>query len=103
LDKTVLWKTTSHEHDSDQDKTLDDTQKTENTQSQHGAPVIHRFTGGPSGIHHNEAPTINKDSTPMAVETNRYYHQYLDSMDDRQPPLSDMTLKEIYSFFALTL
>jgi hypothetical protein len=54
--------------------------------------VIHRFTGGPSGICHNEAPTINKDITALSifmlffleiiqllvVETNRYYHQYLD-------------------------
>jgi hypothetical protein len=74
------------------------TQSGEKIQSGHGAPVIHRFTGGPRGIRHNAAPTINKDSTPLlsvfmlsfleiiqllVVETNRYYHQYLDSLNDR--------------------
>jgi hypothetical protein len=40
-----------HDSDSDQDKTRqDDTQWTDNTQSGHVAPVLHRFTGGPSGV-----------------------------------------------------
>jgi hypothetical protein len=77
----------SHDSDSDQDESQQgNTQWTENIQSRHGAPVIHRFTGGPSGIHYNAAPTINKDSTYLnvftlffleiiqllVVETNRY-------------------------------
>jgi hypothetical protein len=32
-------------------------------QSQYDVPVINRFTGGPSELRQNEAPTINKDST----------------------------------------
>jgi hypothetical protein len=39
----------------------------------------------------------------LAVETNRYYHQYLDSLDNRQSPLPDVTLQEMYSFFTLIL
>jgi hypothetical protein len=39
----------------------------------------------------------------LAVETNRYYHQCLDSLDDGWSPLPDMTLKEMYSFLALIL
>jgi hypothetical protein len=87
LDSSSEDKLMSHDSDSDQDESQDNTQQTENTQSQHGAPVIHRFTGGPSGIRHNEAPTINKDLTSLSVfmlffleiiqllvvETNRYY------------------------------
>jgi hypothetical protein len=37
----------------------------------------------------------------LVVETNRYNHQYLDSLNDRQSPLPDVTLKEMYSFLAL--
>jgi hypothetical protein len=39
----------------------------------------------------------------LVVQTNRYYHQYLDSLNDGWSPLSDMTLKEMYSFLALIL
>jgi hypothetical protein len=45
----------SHASDSDQDKT----QWTDNKQCQLGAPVIHRFTGSPSGTHQNEALTLD--------------------------------------------
>jgi hypothetical protein len=103
-------------YDSDQDESQqDNTEWRENMQSGHGAPVIQRFTGGSSGICHNAAPTINKDSTPLSVfmlffleiiqllvvETNRYYHQYLESLNDRRSPLLDMTLKEMFSFLAI--
>jgi hypothetical protein len=39
----------------------------------------------------------------LVVETNRYYHQYHDSLNDRRSPLPDMTLKKMYSFLALIL
>jgi hypothetical protein len=61
LDSDLEDKLISHYNDSDSDQ---DTQWTGNKQFHCGAPVIHRFTGGPSGIHQNQAPTINKDSTP---------------------------------------
>jgi hypothetical protein len=56
--------------------------------------TVHSFTGGPRGMKIGEAPHINKGSHPLAVfmffaevigllvvETNRYYHQYLDTLD----------------------
>jgi hypothetical protein len=39
----------------------------------------------------------------LVVETNRFYNQYLDSLNDIWSPLPDMTLKEMYSFLALIL
>jgi hypothetical protein len=39
----------------------------------------------------------------LVVETNMYYHQYLDSLDDRWSPLPDVTLKEMYSFLVFIL
>jgi hypothetical protein len=79
------------------------------THSRPSAPVIHKFTGGPSGLRQNEAPHINKDSSPLSVfmlsfieiipllveETNRYYHQYLDTLEGRSP-LPDVTIQEMY-------
>jgi hypothetical protein len=67
LDSSSEDKNMSHDSDSNQDESQqDDTEWRVNMQSGCGAPVIHRFTGGPSGIHHNAAPTINKDSTSLA-------------------------------------
>jgi hypothetical protein len=65
------------------------------------------ISGGAVGINLNEAPHVNKDSTPLCTfmvfltgiihllveETNRYYHQYLDSLED-STPLPDMTDSE---------
>jgi hypothetical protein len=56
---------------------------------------IHRFTGCPSRLRLNKAPQIAKDSTTLNIfmlffleiiqllieETNRYYYQYLDTLD----------------------
>jgi hypothetical protein len=67
--------------------------------------MIHGFTRVPSGLRQNEAPIVNKDSSPLSVlmlfsleilrllveERNRYYHQYLDTLDEGCSPLSDMT------------
>jgi hypothetical protein len=118
LDSSSEGENMSHDSDSNQDKSQqDNTEWREKTQSGRGAPVIHRFTGGPSGIRHNAVPTTNKDSTPLnvfmlffleiiqllVVETNRYYHQYLDSLNDGRSPLPDVTLKEMFSFLALIL
>jgi len=36
-------------------------QWTDNAQSGCGVAIMHKFTGGPSGIRLNEIPTINKD------------------------------------------
>jgi hypothetical protein len=40
---------------------------TNTRQSRPSAPVIHKFTGGPSGLRQNEAPHINKDSSLLSV------------------------------------
>jgi hypothetical protein len=39
----------------------------------------------------------------LVVETNRYYCQYLDSLDERQSTLLDMTLQEMHSFLGIIL
>ena len=36
-------------------------------------------------------------------ETNRYYHQYLDALDEGQSPLPDMTIQETCLFLAIIL
>jgi hypothetical protein len=39
----------------------------------------------------------------LVVETNRYYHQYLDSLDIGWSPLPEMTLQEMYLFLGIIL
>jgi hypothetical protein len=39
----------------------------------------------------------------LVVETNRYYHQFLDTLVKGQFPLPDETLQEIYSFLDIIL
>jgi len=41
--------------------------------------------------------------TLLVVETNRYYHQFLDSFEDGPSPQRDVTEAEMFSFLALTL
>jgi hypothetical protein len=62
---------------------------------------VHDFTG----IKYNEAPHINKNSSPqsaavflfseaiklLVAETNRYYHQHLDTLDEVPSPIPDVT------------
>jgi hypothetical protein len=71
------------------------------TPQQNGRRDVNNFYGGAVGINPDEAPHVNKDSTPLCVfllfftgiihllveETNRYYHQYLDSLEDGPSPL----------------
>jgi len=93
----------------------DNTQWTDNTQSWHGAPVIHRFTRGLSGLRQNEAPAISNDFTSLGIfmlffleiihllveETNRHYWIYFDTLDKGWSPLPDVTIQEMYSFLAI--
>jgi hypothetical protein len=58
---------------------------------------------------------MNKDSTPLCVfmlyfseiihllvgETNRYYHQYLDKLEDGPLPLPDVTDSEMFLFLGI--
>jgi hypothetical protein len=86
-------------------------------QSQANQPHVHQYTGGDRGKKQNEAPHINKDSSPLSVfmlyfapvidllvtETNRCYHQYLDRQDKTPIPLPDITNSEIFLFLAITV
>jgi hypothetical protein len=71
---------------------------------------VHQFSGVTPGKRQNMAPHMNKDSTPYSVfmlyfesviallveETNRYYYQYLDTLDDGPSPLPDVTESEMF-------
>jgi len=79
--------------------------------------VVHTFTGGPRGKRNSEAPHINYSSSPLrvfllyfaeiiallVVETNWYYHDHLDRLDEGPSPLPDVTEAEMLVFLALTL
>ena len=79
---------------SDRIQTRSDQQWTPPSGPQTG--VVHTFTGGPRGIRNSEAPGIDTSSSPLRVfqlffaeiitllvaETNRYYHDHLDRLDE---------------------
>jgi hypothetical protein len=81
-----------------------------------GRHVVHTFTGAPKGKS-SEAAHITGESTPLSVlllffaeiitllvvETNRYYHQYLDNIDEGLSPQHDVTEAEMFVFLAVTL
>jgi hypothetical protein len=76
---------------------------------------IHQFTGDKTGMRQNMASHINKDSTPdsvfmlyfaavitlVAEETNQYYRQYLDMLDNGPSPAPDITECEMFLFLAI--
>ena len=78
--------------------------------------VAHTYTGGPRGKD-NEASHINDGSSPLsvfllyfaeiitllAVETNCYYQDYIDRLDDGLSPDPDVTEAEMFVFLALTI
>jgi len=78
--------------------------------------VVHNFTGAPNGKS-KEAAHVTSESTPLSVlllffaeiitllvvETNRYYHQFLQNSDDGHSPKREVTEAEIFAFLALTL
>jgi len=77
---------------------------------------VHNFIGAPNGKS-SEAAHITPASTPLSilllffaeivtllvVETNCYYHQFLDNFEDGPSPQREMTEVEMFSFLALTL
>ena len=79
--------------------------------------VAHTYTGGPRGKKDNEASHINDSSNPLSVfllyfaeiitllvvETNRYYHDYIDRLDNGPSPEPDVTEVEMFVFLALTI
>jgi len=79
--------------------------------------VAHTHNGGPRGKKDNEASHINDDSSPLnvfllyfaeiisllIVETNCYYQDYIDRLDDGPCPEPDVTEAEMFVFLALTI
>ena len=79
--------------------------------------VAHTYTGGPRGKKDSEASHINDGSSPLSifllyfaeintvlvVETNRYYHDYIDRLDDGPSPERDITETAMFVFLALTV
>jgi len=77
---------------------------------------VHNFTGAHNGKS-SEAAHITPASNPLSalplffteivtvlvVETNAYYHQFLDNFEDGPSPQCEVTEAEMFSFLALTL
>jgi len=77
---------------------------------------IHPFVSPAKGVKKNEAPHINKDSSPLSVlmffienfhllveQTNVYYQQHLDRQAGPSRRLPDVTLPDMMTFVALAL
>jgi hypothetical protein len=78
---------------------------------------VNNISGGAVGINLNEAPHVNKESSPLCVfmlffkgiihllveEANQHYHQYLDSLEDRHSPLPDVMDAETFLCLAVTI
>jgi hypothetical protein len=74
--------------------------------------VVQKYTGEVIVLRQYEAPHINKDSLLLKVfmlffleimqllveETNRYYHQYLETVVEGCSPLPDVTIPEMHLF-----
>jgi hypothetical protein len=72
------------------------TQSWSSSQHSWNSGEAHPFIGGPSGLKTQEAPYVNKDSSPTTIfylsvmdvipllvaETNKYYNQHLDTLDN---------------------
>jgi len=79
--------------------------------------VAHTYTGSRRGKRDNEASHINDGSSPLSlfllyfaeiitllvVETNCYYQDYVDRLDDGPSPEPDITQAEIFVFLALKI
>ena len=79
--------------------------------------VAHTYNGGPRRKKDNEESHINDGSSPfsvfllyfaeittmLVVETNCYYHHYIDRLDDGPSPEPDVTEAEMFVFLALTI
>ena len=77
---------------------------------------MHTFIGAPNGKS-REAAHITSESTPLSVlllffmeiitllvvETNHYYHQFLENSDNRPSHEREATEAEMFAFLSLTL
>jgi len=78
---------------------------------------IHPFVGPAKGVKKSNAPSINKDSSPLSVlmmffteifyllveQTNVYYQQHLDRQTRSSHQLPDITVPDIMTFVVLAL
>jgi len=78
--------------------------------------VVHTFAGAPNGKS-REAAHVTSKSTPLSilllffaeiinllvVETNRYYHQFLENSDYGHSPEHEVAEAEMFAFLAMTL
>jgi len=78
---------------------------------------VNTFTGGPRGKGNSEAPHLNDRSRPLSVfllhfaeiitmlvvETNKYYHDHLERLDDGLSPQPDVTEAKVLVFLAVTI
>ena len=78
--------------------------------------VVHTFTGASNGKS-REAAHVTSESTPISVlllffaeiitllvvETNCYYHQFLENSGNGHSPEHEVTKAEMFAFLALTL
>ncbi|PNF38713.1 hypothetical protein B7P43_G16719 [Cryptotermes secundus] len=78
---------------------------------------MNNYSGAAVGLNINEAPHVNKDSTPFCVsilyfawiirllveETNRYYHQHLDKLQDGLSPRPDVTDSQMFLFLGIII
>jgi hypothetical protein len=80
---------------------------------------VHPFTWHPSRVRIQEAPHVNKDSTPITIfllffmeviqllvaETNKYSNQYLDTFENDGGCLRfpDVTVQEMYTFLDIII
>ena len=79
--------------------------------------VAHTYKGGPRGNKDNETSHINDGSSPLnvfllcfaeiitllVVETNRYYQNCIDGLDDGPCPEPNVTEAEVFVFLALRI
>jgi hypothetical protein len=84
---------------------------------QHGSRGADNYSGAAVGLNINEAPHVNKDSTPFCVfmlyfagiirllveETNRYYNEYLNKLEDGPSPRPDVTDSEMFLFLGIII
>jgi len=78
---------------------------------------VHTFIRGPRGKRNSEAQHLNDSSSPhsvfllyfaeiitlLVVETNRYYHDHLDRLDEGPSPQPDVTEAEMLVLLAVTI
>ena len=72
--------------------------------------VAHTYTGGPRGKDNDGASPRSvfllyfaEIITLLVVESNRYYHDYIDRLDDGPSPEPDVTEAEMFVFLTLTI